>query len=167
MNGPSNDSPAVTTRNRLERTARNTEPAFQRHTAGRPGHGSEERPPTHGIVVLPGDYREPCPQLLTEEEAIRHRSMTMKPSVNNEFRRSIRSLDDLRDPCPSEHLAVALARSPKTVVDWCQEREYTLLPCFKIGNRWFHRIPEVKRWLKGIQSGQVEFRRKPRQQNGR
>jgi hypothetical protein len=78
-----------------------------------------------------------------------------------------RGLDDLRDPCPVDELAAALSKSPKTVVDWCQEREYTRIPCFKIGNRWYHRVPDVKRWLKGVQSGQVEFRRKPRTGDGR
>ena len=71
-------------------------------------------------------------------------------------------LDDLKDPCPSRELANALSISPKTLVDWCQEREYTLIPCFKIGNRWYHRTAEVKRWLNGLKSGQVGFRRKPR-----
>ncbi len=49
-----------------------------------------------------------------------------------------------------------------TVVDWCQESDYTLIPCFKIGNRWYHSPGEVKRWLNGLKSGQVNFRRKPR-----
>ena len=73
----------------------------------------------------------------------------------------IRSLDDLKDPCPAEDLAAALSKSPKTIIDWCQERLYTRLPCFKIGNRWYHRPAEVLRWLNGIKSGQVKFRRRP------
>ncbi len=72
------------------------------------------------------------------------------------------SLDALNDPCPATSLARVLSKSPKTVVDWCQEREYTHIPCFKLGNRWYHHPSEVKRWLNGIKSGQVEFRRKPR-----
>ena len=72
------------------------------------------------------------------------------------------SLNDLTDPCTASELAAALSRSPKTIIDWCQEKAYTRLPCFKIGNRWYHRPEEVKRWVRGIQSGQVEFRRKPR-----
>ena len=77
-----------------------------------------------------------------------------------------RGLEDLVDPCPANDLATALSKSPKTIIDWCQERDYTRIPCFKIGNRWYHRLPELKRWLKGIQSGQVEFRRKPRSEKG-
>ncbi|MHC4445084.1 MAG: helix-turn-helix domain-containing protein [Planctomycetota bacterium] len=72
------------------------------------------------------------------------------------------SLEQLGDPCSSAELARLLQRSPKTIVDWCQEREYTLIPCFKIGNRWHHRVAELKRWLNGIKSGQIEFRRAPR-----
>ena len=83
------------------------------------------------------------------------------------LQRCVHSLDDLGDPCPANDLAAALSKSPKTIIDWCQERTYTRIPCFKIGNRWYHRLPEVKRWLKGIQSGQVEFRRKPRSKKGR
>lgn len=71
-------------------------------------------------------------------------------------------LDRLSDPCTSFELAAVLRRSPKTIVDWCQEREYTQIPCFKVGNRWHHRVTEVKRWLNGLKSGQVEFRRAPR-----
>ncbi len=74
----------------------------------------------------------------------------------------VRGLDDLRDPCTSGDLAAALSKSPKTIIDWCQERAYTQLPCFKIGNRWYHRLTELKRWLNGIKSGQIDFRRKPR-----
>ena len=72
------------------------------------------------------------------------------------------SLDSLTDPCSSAELADALHKSPKTIVDWCQEREYTRIPCFRLGNRWYHRRPELIRWLNGIKSGQIEFRRKPR-----
>lgn len=71
-------------------------------------------------------------------------------------------LSSLSDPCSSAELAAVLGKSPKTVVDWCQERDYTLIPCFRLGNRWYHRKAELMRWLNGIKSGQVEFRRKPR-----
>ena len=71
-------------------------------------------------------------------------------------------LDQLPDPCSSAELAVVLGKSPKTVVDWCQERAYTHIPCFRLGNRWYHRVPELIRWLNGIKSGLIEFRRKPR-----
>lgn len=70
-------------------------------------------------------------------------------------------LSRLPDPCTSAELAVLLCKSPKTIVDWCQERAYTHIPCFRLGNRWYHRVPELMRWLNGIKSGQVEFRRKP------
>jgi hypothetical protein len=76
---------------------------------------------------------------------------------------SIRTdLTRLPDPCASAELALVLGKSPKTIVDWCQERAYTHIPCFRLGNRWYHRLPELIRWLNGIKSGQVEFRRKPR-----
>lgn len=71
-------------------------------------------------------------------------------------------LGNLPDPCTSAELAAVLGKSPKTIVDWCQERAYTHIPCFRLGNRWYHRLPELMRWLNGIKSGQVEFRRKPR-----
>jgi len=71
-------------------------------------------------------------------------------------------LTRLSDPCTSTELAAVLGKSPKTIVDWCQERAYTHIPCFRLGNRWYHRVPELIRWLNGIKSGQVEFRRKPR-----
>ena len=80
---------------------------------------------------------------------------------------SVPTLDGLRDPCTCDDLAAVLSKSPKTIVDWCQERAYTQLPCFKIGNRWFHRLAEVKRWLNGLKSGQIEFRRKPRSRKER
>jgi hypothetical protein len=70
-------------------------------------------------------------------------------------------LSQLPDPCTSAELAALLCKSPKTIVDWCQERAYTHIPCFRLGNRWYHRVPELMRWLNGIKSGQVEFRRKP------
>ena len=89
-------------------------------------------------------------------------TMTDDLQRQSRTRSPARSLDDLGDPCPSADLAAALSKSPKTIIDWCQEREYTHLPCFKIGNRWYHRPAEVKRWLRGIQSGQVEFGRRPR-----
>jgi len=71
-------------------------------------------------------------------------------------------LTRLADPCTSTELAAVLGKSPKTIVDWCQERAYTHIPCFRLGNRWYHRLPELMRWLNGIKSGQIEFRRKPR-----
>jgi len=71
-------------------------------------------------------------------------------------------LSELPDPCSSAELASVLGKSPKTIVDWCQERAYTHIPSFRLGNRWYHRLPELIRWLNGIKSGQVEFRRKPR-----
>ncbi len=70
-------------------------------------------------------------------------------------------LSDLPDPCTAQDLAAVLGKSPKTVVDWCQERAYTHLPCFRIGNRWYHRKTELMRWINGIKSGQIKFRRKP------
>lgn len=72
------------------------------------------------------------------------------------------ALSQLSDPCTSADLAATLGKSPKTVVDWCQERRYTQIPCFRIGNRWYHRVPELIRWINGIKSGRIEFRRKPR-----
>jgi hypothetical protein len=71
-------------------------------------------------------------------------------------------LSRLPDPCTSTELATVLGKSPKTIVDWCQERAYTHIPCFRLGNRWYHRVPELMRWLNGIKSGHVEFRRRPR-----
>ncbi len=71
-------------------------------------------------------------------------------------------LNVLSDPCTSAQFATVLGKSPKTIVDWCQERAYTHLPCFRLGNRWYHRKAELIRWLNGIKSGQIEFRRKPR-----
>ena len=76
-------------------------------------------------------------------------------------------LSALSDPCTSAELAAVLGKSPKTIVDWCQERAYTHIPCFRLGNRWYHRVPELVRWLNGIKSGLVEFRRKPRNSAGR
>ena len=76
-------------------------------------------------------------------------------------------LTRLADPCTSTELAGVLGKSPKTIVDWCQERAYTHIPCFRLGNRWYHRLPELMKWLNGIKSGQVEFRRKPRDSAGR
>jgi hypothetical protein len=81
-------------------------------------------------------------------------------STEQEIRTS--QLSTLPDPCSSAELAAVLGKSPKTVVDWCQERAYTHIPCFRLGNRWYHRPAELIRWLNGIKSGQVEFRRKPR-----
>ena len=68
----------------------------------------------------------------------------------------------LPDPCTSAALATVLVKSPKTIVDWCQERAYTHIPCFRLGNRWYHRVPELIRWLNGIKSGHLKFRRRPR-----
>lgn len=68
----------------------------------------------------------------------------------------------LPDPCTSAELATVLCKSSKTIVDWCEERDYTHIPCFRLGNRWYHRPAELIRWLNGIKSGHVEFRRKPR-----
>ncbi len=75
---------------------------------------------------------------------------------------AVHRLSNLPDPCTSAQLAKVLDKSPKTIVDWCQEREFTRIPCFRLGNRWYHRVPELVRWLNGIQSGQIEFRRRPR-----
>jgi hypothetical protein len=76
---------------------------------------------------------------------------------------SIRTdLTRLPDPCSSAELAAVLDKSPKTIVDWCQERAYTHIPCFRLGNRWYHRVPELMKWLNGIKSGHLEFRRRPR-----
>ena len=71
-------------------------------------------------------------------------------------------LSALPDPCSSTELAAVLGKSPKTIVDWCQERAYTRIPCFRLGNRWYHRVPELMKWLNGIKSGHLEFRRRPR-----
>ena len=76
-------------------------------------------------------------------------------------------LSRLTDPCTSTELASVLGKSPKTILDWCRERAYTHIPCFRLGNRWYHRLPELMKWLNGIKSGQVEFRRKPRDSAGR
>jgi hypothetical protein len=73
-----------------------------------------------------------------------------------------RGLDQLRDPCTSAQLAEVLGKSPKTIVDWCEEREFTRIPCFRLGNRWCHSVSELRRWLAGIKSGQIEFRRRPK-----
>lgn len=71
-------------------------------------------------------------------------------------------LSSLPDPCSSAQLAAVLGKSPKTLVDWCQEREFTKIPCFRLGNRWYHRIAELVRWLNGIEKGRIDFRRRPR-----
>ncbi len=94
-------------------------------------------------------------------DAFDHRSDETR-SVASPSPRDRLTLDRLPDPCTSAQLAEALGKSPKTVVDWCEERAYTLLPCFRLGNRWYHRVPDLVRWLNGIKSGQIEFRRKPR-----
>jgi hypothetical protein len=98
-----------------------------------------------------------------------HETMVIAPTASGELgaifapvASSRTDLASLPDPCSSAQLAVALGKSPKTVVDWCQERAYTHIPCFRLGNRWYHRPAELNRWLNGIKSGQVEFRRKPR-----
>jgi len=77
------------------------------------------------------------------------------------------ALNQLNDPCTAAELAAVLGKSQKTIVDWCQERAYTHIPCFRLGNRWYYRVPELVRWLNGIKSGLVEFRRKPRNSAGR
>lgn len=74
-------------------------------------------------------------------------------------------LSSLPDRCSSAQLAAVLGKSPKTLVDWCQEREFTQIPCFRLGNRWYHRIAELIRWLNGIEGGRIDFRRRPRRAN--
>ncbi|MFQ5464141.1 MAG: helix-turn-helix domain-containing protein [Phycisphaerae bacterium] len=76
-------------------------------------------------------------------------------------------LSSLPDPCTSAQLAAVLGKSPKTLVDWCQEREFTHIPCFRLGNRWYHRVAELVRWLNGIEGGRIDFRRRPRNTNRR
>jgi len=71
-------------------------------------------------------------------------------------------ISSLPDPCSSAQLAEVLGKSPKTLVDWCQEREFTHIPCFRLGNRWYHRLPELIRWLNEIEGGRIDFRRRPR-----
>ena len=71
-------------------------------------------------------------------------------------------LSSLLDPCTSAQLAKVLDKSPMTIVDWCQEREFTRIPCFRLGNRWYHRVPELVRWLSAIEDGRIDFRRRPR-----
>jgi hypothetical protein len=83
-------------------------------------------------------------------------------AIAEPLKAGVEGLDQLKDPCTSVEFARLLGKSPKTIVDWCQEREYTRIPCFRLGNRWYHRTSELKRWLNGIKSGQIEFRRKPR-----
>ncbi|MGB0715133.1 MAG: helix-turn-helix domain-containing protein [Phycisphaerae bacterium] len=82
-------------------------------------------------------------------------SSTTDPQARPEF-------STLPDPCTAAEFAAALGKSPKTIVDWCQERDYTLIPCFRLGNKWYHRKAELMRWLNGIKSGHIKFRRKPR-----
>ena len=84
------------------------------------------------------------------------------PAAPSEPRPAPLALNRLNDPCTAAELAAVLGKSQKTIVDWCQERAYTHIPCFRLGNRWYHRLPELMKWLNGIKSGQVEFRRKPR-----
>ncbi|MCO6439406.1 MAG: helix-turn-helix domain-containing protein [Phycisphaerae bacterium] len=101
----------------------------------------------------------------TESASIRHRAggtSRVADSNATDLDATRVELADLMDPCSSAELAAVLGKSPKTIVDWCQERDYTLIPCFRLGNRWYHRKAELMRWLNGIKSGQVEFRRKPR-----
>ena len=93
----------------------------------------------------------------TERLAVAHESLLPLPPPDPRA-----DLSRLTDPCTSTELAAVLDKSPKTIVDWCQERAYTHIPCFRLGNRWYHRVPELNRWLNGIKSGQIEFRRKPR-----
>lgn len=92
------------------------------------------------------------------------------PTSNTNFKApptSTMQFSQLPDPCTSAQLATVLGKSPKTIVDWCQERAYTLIPCFRLGNRWYHRVPELMRWLNGIKSGHIKFRRKPRRSSER
>ncbi len=84
------------------------------------------------------------------------------PNANHNGRTDLSKLDD---PCSSAELAAVLGKSPKTLVDWCQEREFTHIPCFRLGNRWYHRRPELMRWLNGIEGGRIDFRRRPRSRN--
>jgi len=94
-------------------------------------------------------------------------SVEPPPMPTSQMHNSRADLSRLADPCTSAELAIVLHKSPKTIVDWCQERAYTHIPCFRLGNRWYHRLPELMKWLNGIKSGQVEFRRKPRDSAGR
>jgi len=86
---------------------------------------------------------------------------SQKPSSHSK-RSDESKLSNLPDPCKSAQLAVALGKSPMTLVDWCQEREFTHIPCFRLGNRWYIRLPELIRWLKGFEVGQIDFHRRPR-----
>lgn len=86
----------------------------------------------------------------------------MSASTPDTFVGGRSELSGLSDPCSSAEFAAVLGKSPMTLVDWCQERAYTHIPCFRLGNRWYHRKAELMKWLNGIKSGQVEFRRKPR-----
>jgi hypothetical protein len=101
-------------------------------------------------------------QHLCRPSAEGDRASTVAASASPGWHNHAASLSDLPDPCTSAQLAAVLGKSPKTVVDWCQERDYTLIPCFRLGNRWYHRVPELVRWLNGVKSGRIEFRRKPR-----
>lgn len=94
----------------------------------------------------------------TDSPASDSRMPAVAPALEN----ARPNLSALPDPCCSAELAAVLGKSAKTIVDWCQERAYTHIPCFRLGNRWYHRVPELMKWLNGIKSGQVEFRRKPR-----
>lgn len=76
--------------------------------------------------------------------------------------RGCADLATLSDPCSSAELAAVLGKSPMTVVDWCQEREFTHIPCFRLGNRWYDRRPDLIGWLNGIEGGRIDFRRSPR-----
>ena len=97
------------------------------------------------------------PDVLTDEQVAE-----LSTTASSVETRRPQSLDDLSDPCMPADLAHVLGKSPKTIVDWCQERDYTRIPCFRLGNRWYHRKSELIRWLNGIKSGQLEFRRRPR-----
>ena len=94
----------------------------------------------------------------------RSNNKTAVTQITDDSSGSLQRVDfaHLPDPCTSTQLAKALGKSPHTVIDWCQERDYTLIPCFRLGNRWYHNVPELVRWLNGIKSGRIEFRRKPR-----
>ena len=84
-----------------------------------------------------------------------------------ESRALFKGLDGLKDLCTSAELAEVLGKSPKTLVDWCEEKQFTGIPCFRLGNRWYHSVPELRRWLAAIKSGQIEFRRRPSSQKAR
>lgn len=98
-----------------------------------------------------------APRQVAHDQPASRQSLQANASANAPLQ-----LSALPDPCTSTEVAAVLGKSPKTIVDWCQERAYTHIPCFRLGNRWYHRVPELMKWLNGIKSGQIEFRRRPR-----